>query len=386
MSSTLEKIAVGTMGLLMILALSISCTGDDNNPGDVLGDDSSYQAASKLLSPEAIIEFQGKLVVVSPATGWDNDLGRVTYGQGFLTMISPDTMDAIVEAPVTGKNPQVMVSLGDRLAVVCSGTVLPGPNGELIPDEPGGVELFNSDLQQLAWIPIQNQGPHELSGFPGSAAAVGGKLYIGSGSAPQYWVLDLGSLALIGPLMLPGADQGSDLISVVKIGERVGLLSFSDDRLFIIDQEQAQVCEHGIELTSGGQMAGPISAVLASGELYVLLSMSSSLISVIPDACELAPDEVVTGAAPNQVIEHQGYLYIVNSLDNNVQRVDLGTGHSISPFAVLPPGANPWGIVAVGSRAYVTGYMDDTLYEFDLTSGEVLRTFGREGNPAGTGG
>jgi len=78
------------------------------------------------------------------------------------------------------------------------------------------------------------------------------------------------------------------------------------------------------------------------------------------------------GAAPNQMLIADGMGYIVNSVSNTLQIVDLDTNRDVRPPIYLGDGANPMQMALPGNgKAYISLLLANEVAVVDLRSGEV---------------
>lgn len=118
---------------------------------------------------------------------------------------------------------------------------------------------------------------------------------------------------------------------------------------------------------------------LGASTPYLLVAGSLSeewgAIALRPEGASMIPERGLVGRAPNDIAVQGERLLVVNSLDNELQIVDLTTGVSIG-CVPLGAGANPWDVEldpAAPDRAWVTTWLSGELLEVDLTAGRVVR-------------
>ena len=85
---------------------------------------------------------------------------------------------------------------------------------------------------------------------------------------------------------------------------------------------------------------------------------------------------------PNRVELTQEYAYVVNSGDNNVQKINLQTG-ATEALIFIGLSTNPYDIIIEGDFAYVSGGMSNKVYKIDLNTDEVVGSVNVGSNPAG---
>ena len=163
-------------------------------------------------------------------------------------------------------------------------------------------------------------------------------------------------------------DDRNDLVVPIWWEGRLFATSFTAGALFEIDPVDGTIQGEPLPITESGETEGTVDVVAGEGGLYVLHSLSQRVVAVDPAAGTFAP-LFTAGAAANRIRLHDGALYVLNSMDNNVTRHFLDSGETETPFAIFPPGSNPWEMGFVDGKMYVTAYLSDELYEVDVGSG-----------------
>jgi hypothetical protein len=230
-------------------------------------------------------------------------------------------------------------------------------------------------LEQTGKVEIPAGQPVPLAGFPGSASysEAAGLLFVGSGTAAVVFVVDVAARALKDPLVVPTAGAGNDIIVVVAVEGYVLAISFNDGIAYKLDPAQQVPGTVTYEVAETGPGEGPVDALLLDGKVYVVLTLSSK-VAALDLATGKAEYPWTTGAAANRVAAQDGMLFIVNSMDNNLTRIDLATKDATPGFASFDPGTNPWEIGTSNKLGFVTGYLSNALYKVDLETGDVLAT------------
>jgi YVTN family beta-propeller protein len=105
--------------------------------------------------------------------------------------------------------------------------------------------------------------------------------------------------------------------------------------------------------------------------LYVVNSQSRTL-SRIDTATDAVNNSFAQlGNVPNKVIVDEEYLYVVNSGDNAVQKLNRNSGSTVQNI-FIGLGVNPWDAVLYENYLYVTGLFSNKVYKIDLQSGTVV--------------
>jgi DNA-binding beta-propeller fold protein YncE len=124
------------------------------------------------------------------------------------------------------------------------------------------------------------------------------------------------------------------------------------------------------------------STVHAQRQAYVVNNLAETLSMIDLDDETVENHIVVLGETPNQVVYHDDYLYVVNSISADVQKIDRQTHQPVADI-YLPVGSNPYFIAFGQDFAYVTGWVSGKVYEIDLSSNEVGRELEIGGYPEG---
>ena len=103
----------------------------------------------------------------------------------------------------------------------------------------------------------------------------------------------------------------------------------------------------------------------------------------------LSTDEVVNniellGESANQIVIQGNFAYVVNSLDHDIQIIDLETENTVGYIIIGEP-RNPFHIAFVDTQyAYVTNLMYyNTISKVDVINREVVEEFGVGQGPEG---
>ncbi len=109
---------------------------------------------------------------------------------------------------------------------------------------------------------------------------------------------------------------------------------------------------------------------------YVINNLGKTLSKINLTTNEVTNDIEALGEAPNQIVIHQGFAYVVNSLDHNIQIIDLGTENTVGYIDIGEP-RNPFNMTFVDSRyAYVTNLMTSTISKVDVVDKSVVGEYG----------
>jgi hypothetical protein len=352
---------------LLVALVFCSCDGGDI-PGNLAPD-------SRLAGPEGIALLDGTVYVANVNSRYDASSGLVVFDDGFL-----QTYDVLSHAPgdrmeLPCENPQSVVVAETRLLVVCSGSMLPDDQGLLTPATDGALLLVDPvGLTVTATIPVAAGAPHPLAGFPGALAwsADHETVWLGSGSGPYVHAVSLVDQSVT-VIELTAPDNRNDLVVPVFLDGRLFATSFAAGALFEIVPETGVVLAAPLPITESGDIEGTVDAIPGDGGLYVLHSLSQRVVFVDPAARTVTP-LFTAGAAANRIRRHDGALYVLNSMDNNLTRHDLASGKTVTPFAIFPPGTNPWEMTFADNTMWVTAYLSNEVHLVDATTGEGVAT------------
>jgi len=120
----------------------------------------------------------------------------------------------------------------------------------------------------------------------------------------------------------------------------------------------------------------------ADNYAYVLNGISETLSRINLETGAVDNHVVTVGVIPNQVVYHDGLLYVVNSGAPSLQVIDPETNGVIDEIP-LPLNSNPWNAAFSAGFAYVTGFATSRLYKVDLNAGSVVGTFVTGQSPEG---
>jgi DNA-binding beta-propeller fold protein YncE len=113
-----------------------------------------------------------------------------------------------------------------------------------------------------------------------------------------------------------------------------------------------------------------LGAVYLQGELFVLNTISQTISRIELTSETVNNSFAVTGLYPNQMVMANGYIYLTNSGDNNIYKID-GESGTVSGTIVIENYSNPYDIVIHEGFAYVTGLLSNRVYKIDLASETV---------------
>ena len=116
---------------------------------------------------------------------------------------------------------------------------------------------------------------------------------------------------------------------------------------------------------------------------WVVNGMSETLSKVDLSTGEVTVNAITLGSAPNDIVISDGLAYVVNSLSNNVQIIDLTSEQTIGTIEILD-GINPYYVAMDGQdRAFASNWMTGNVSVLDLGSEVESDTITLGGVPQG---
>ncbi|MBK8481899.1 MAG: hypothetical protein IPL40_12080 [Proteobacteria bacterium] len=363
----------------------------------------AVEAPGPFFAP-AGVAVAGRWVLVAN-TGFHYERGEPAYGAPFLTVIDRATRRVVGTVPLTGRNPQHVTVVGDMAYVVSSGVVqLDRQRGLATVVEGGGIELLElggstPPRAVAAYIPLGlSPDDARIGAYGALAVSPDGRLgYLGSGTRADVFVVDLAARRVLRgperPIIVAEVPSGENGLTVTRrVGDRLAVIDFNDDALCLSEAWDAALADRNCQGvgTEASLLEGPIdvAAADAAGHTLLLAMTLANAVYRVQWPAGTAPSATVlagTGLANNRVVVHDGYGYVVNSLSNNLQRIDLRDGRSSQPFTVLPVGSNPYDLAIseepAGPRAWVTLFATNELALIDLRDGQVIERLGATASP-----
>lgn len=114
-----------------------------------------------------------------------------------------------------------------------------------------------------------------------------------------------------------------------------------------------------------------LSVSFLSAEIFILNTISQTISNLNPGTETINNSFAVTGLFPNKLATTENYIYVTNSGDNNVGKIDVVTG-SILGTIQLESSSNPYDILIHAGYAYVTGLLSNKVYKIDLDTDTVV--------------
>ncbi len=368
---------------LALVALLAGCAKQASAP------DAAVPAPGGLHSPEGVAASERYVLVASSGFGYEG--GKPGYGPGAVTLFDRRTRAAVARIPTSAQNPQQIAVRGERAYVVCSGAVSLDAAGLATAQSDGALDVIDlaaSPPARIASLPLpRSSADPRIGNYGGIALSADGKLaFLGSGTRGDLFSVELDPLRLRRgperPIALFATKPAENGLTTPRMrGGELHALSFASDELCVSDDlagdlERRRCGSVGV---SGELLEGALDlAPLEGGGLLVLMSVANALYRVEAASSPFALDAsfAKTGLGANRVLVHKGFAYVVNSVSNNLQRIELATRESREPFAVLPLKSNPYDAVITeepeGDLAWVSLFGSHQLAVISLATGQLL--------------
>lgn len=121
----------------------------------------------------------------------------------------------------------------------------------------------------------------------------------------------------------------------------------------------------------------------SASSVWVVNSLGETLSKVNLDPDSVVVNAQLLGSAPNDIAVFKDRAYIVNSLSNNVQIINLTTEQTIGTIEIYL-GLNPYNIVVENEqRAFVSNWLTGNVSVLDLTAAVETDTITTDGVPQG---
>jgi len=129
----------------------------------------------------------------------------------------------------------------------------------------------------------------------------------------------------------------------------------------------------------------PITSVYADNIVYVVNSYpgDETLSKINLTTGDVTNNILWLGESPNQIVIQGDSAYVVNSLDHDIQIIDLTTETTVGYIDIWEP-RNPFHMAFVDTQyAYVTNLMTNTISKLDVINQEVVGDYGVGQAPEG---
>jgi DNA-binding beta-propeller fold protein YncE len=313
------------------------------------------------------------------------------YGRGFVTVIDRKTRRPVGRIDTSMPNTSEVAVQGQRAYVLNSGG-LAVSGGLAQPTTGGSIDVLDlaagvpTKLTRTIKLGLSAADPR-IGSYGSLVLDTAGKTaYLGSGTRGDAFSVDLQAGKVLrgpdAPIVLFPTKAGDNGMTVVRPwGAGLALLSFNTEELCLSQDLAGGLAQRTCHAIKAQQnlLSGPVDLARApDGSALIVMTLANAIhkadLSASPFA--LKGKLASTGLAANRVLVHDGAAYVLNSLSANLQRVDLTTGKSALPFAVLPTGSNPYdmAITKEGGQeiAWVTLLRHHAVALVDLATGKVV--------------
>jgi DNA-binding beta-propeller fold protein YncE len=124
------------------------------------------------------------------------------------------------------------------------------------------------------------------------------------------------------------------------------------------------------------------SSALAASEAFVVNNLAETLSRIDLENGSVQNHITVLGTTPNQVSYSNDYLYVLNSISADLQKIDPGS-HSIVSDIPLPIGSNPYNMALEDQHAYVSCLVSGAVERIDLSTNQISGQVSIGGYPEG---
>jgi len=115
---------------------------------------------------------------------------------------------------------------------------------------------------------------------------------------------------------------------------------------------------------------------------YVVNSNSQTLSKIDFETEDVNNAFSVIGLYANRVVLSEDFIYVVNSGDNSIQKIDLNSGGTLMNIPV-ENFSNPYDMIIHDGFAYVTGLFTAKVFKIDLSEDEVVDEIAVGNSPEG---
>jgi len=110
---------------------------------------------------------------------------------------------------------------------------------------------------------------------------------------------------------------------------------------------------------------------LAAADAYLINNLAETLTRINLETGAVQNHVTILGDTPNQVSFHNGYLYVLNSISANLQKINPANFQIVDDIP-LPIGSNPYSMLLEGDYAYISGLVSGLIYKVNLASSQVV--------------
>jgi YVTN family beta-propeller protein len=244
-----------------------------------------------------------------------------------------------------------------------------------------GVAATSGGQKQVA-VPANSVVALDPDGSVAAALAVGARPVAAVAAAGSLWVADLDDRAVT------RIDLSSRrILRSISIGGAPTALAATPGAVWVSDSTgQISQIDPEYNLRISTRQPFPADSSLSYGAAWPMLAASGSMWIVDPDGYVTQFDpgsgrptgSVDVGNEPSAVAAGAGSLWVTNSADGTVTRIDPGT----LVATTIPVGHGPDAVAVNAAGVWVANAGDDTLVRIDPDTGAVAATIGVGDGPA----
>jgi hypothetical protein len=357
-------------------------------------------------APQGIAADENYVLVANTAFHYVES--QMVYGQGFITVIDRRTRAIRATIKTTQLNPQRIAIQGQVAYVVNGGsTTLDSKTGLATVTSAGGLDILDLSgelpVQMSGNIPLgRNATDPRIGGYGSIALSDDGKYaFLGSGTRGDVFKIDLEQRRVTrgpdNPIELFPTPVGENgLTSIRRWKKGLAILDYNRDQICFSEDLAGDLTQRVCSTVGLNKelLEGPIDLAIEDGQhAYVLMTIANSVYKLRLDLggnLETNTTLATTGLASNSLLLDGPYAYVLNSVDNNLQRIALAGGQSDMPFAVFPVKSNPFDMVITdeteGRVAWVTLFEANQVMLVNLANGAIIASLGQEQGAVDGGG
>jgi len=305
----------------------------------------------------ALLLAAALVVAVFEVTRDRTSAGIVSVGPNSLAAIDPDTNRVVAEIPV-GARPGSVLSANGALWVANL--------------DDGTVMRIDPRARRVVRTIATGTAPSGLAGGGGAVWAIGGERGVVLRIDPAFnAVVDRIETVKVGTL-LTSAPATAAVAATTNVVWAVSGGFFSTPRLSRIDPATKRVAA---TVATGN---GPTAVAVGLGDVWITDSFENTVSRVDPTGAVTATIPVGHGASA--VVVGEGAVWVVDSLDGTVVRIDPDTN---SVTTTIPVGRHPSGIAVGADSVWVANRDDGTVSRIDSETNAVVETIELGNSPAG---
>jgi hypothetical protein len=120
----------------------------------------------------------------------------------------------------------------------------------------------------------------------------------------------------------------------------------------------------------------------AQPQAFVINNLAETLSSIDLETGQVQNHIVILGDTPNEIAYFNGFLYVVNSISANIQKIDPES-HQIVADIPLPVASNPYSIAFNAENIFVSGLVSGKIYRINNVTNQITGELQIGGCPEG---